>query len=98
MSKNKHFNEFITAMLKKNALTRIFKLFQVKQHLYYAEFNWDNLINLNYEPPYFPTIKRLNYGKSIKLTDYLKGVMDNGDTNEFNEEEILKLEEWWKGF
>lgn len=95
---NKNFKLFVLSMLKKNPLSRIFKLYQVKQHAYFSGFSWDNLINLCFEPPYLPEVKSLDFKKSMKLTTYIENQKEELDFSEFKEQAIKKVDEWWNKF
>lgn len=59
------FKRFILLMLTKDPLARLFNLAQIKNHSWFKDFNWDGLISLTVEPPYFPQIKE-NYKKKIE--------------------------------
>ena len=47
-------------MLDKNLETRYSKFEDIRAHIYFKDFNWDELISLNMEPAYIPKIKRID--------------------------------------
>ncbi len=44
--------------MEKNPINRMFRLSQIKNNIWFNDFNWEGLINLNLEPAY-----------KLKLTD-----------------------------
>lgn len=70
--KDKDFKYFINLMLSKNPLNRIFKLADIRNNIFFKDFSWDNLINLNCEPAYKPEITSDIYKKSkIEYSNFL---------------------------
>lgn len=41
--KDKEFKQFITLMLNKNPFNRLFKLSQIKNQIWFKDFNWVNI-------------------------------------------------------
>ena len=60
-------------MLAKNPLTRLCKITQIKAHPLLSNFSWDNLISLDLQPPYVPTIKsKEDDFNTLPYVSYLK--------------------------
>jgi cGMP-dependent protein kinase len=70
---DKSVNSFIKAILNKKVSKRLSSLEQAKKHVFFKDFNWDDLIDLHMKPPYIPETLELkgfdNYPD--KYTDYL---------------------------
>ena len=70
---DKSVNSFIKAVLNKKVSKRLSSLEQAKKHIFFKDFNWDDLIDLHMKPPYIPETLELkgfdNYPD--KYTDYL---------------------------
>ena len=52
--KDQEFKLLMQQMLTKNAMSRMSKLSQVQSHIWFKDFNWDDLISLKMTPPYKP--------------------------------------------
>ena len=70
---DKSVNSFIKAVLNKKVSKRLSSLEQAKKHVFFKDFNWDDLIDLQMKPPYIPDSLDLkdfeNYPN--KYCDYL---------------------------
>lgn len=62
--KDKEFKQFISLMLCKNPINRLFKLSQIKNNIWFKDFNWENLISLNSEPAFIPQLPKDEIKKS----------------------------------
>ena len=71
---DKSVNSFIKSVLNKKVSKRLSSLEQAKKHVFFKDFNWDDLIDLQMKPPYIPETVEVksfeNYPE--KYTDYLK--------------------------
>ena len=67
-------NDFISLLLKKKITERMCCFEKIKNHDFYKDFNWDDLMNFKLNPPYIPKTKLLNQCKTytMKYIDYLK--------------------------
>lgn len=45
-------------MLNKNHLSRYSKIGQINSHVWFQNFNWDDLISMNMEPAFIPQIEK----------------------------------------
>jgi hypothetical protein len=52
------------SMMEKNPINRLFRLTQIKNNIWFNNFDWEGLINMNLEPAY----KMKQTDKSIKDT------------------------------
>ena len=71
---DKSVNSFIKAVLNKKVSKRLSSLEQAKKHIFFKDFNWDDLIDLQIKPPYIPESIEIkgfeNYPE--KYVDHLK--------------------------
>ena len=71
---DKSVNSFIKAVLNKKVSKRLSSLEQAKKHIFFKDFNWDDLIDLQIKPPYIPESIEIkgfeNYPE--KYTEHLK--------------------------
>ena len=56
--KDKEFKQLMSNMLEKNPMKRLTKFDEIKKHIWFKEFNWEELITLNMKAPYVPKIKK----------------------------------------
>ncbi len=66
-------------MLTKNPMTRMVKLSQVRSHIWFKVFNWEDLDMLNMIPPYKPIMKKDRFEKKEDdiFVDYVKDLKDS---------------------
>jgi hypothetical protein len=69
--KDKEFKNLMTLMLNKNPLSRMIKLAQIKNHIWFMDFSWENLISLNLEPPHMPKIPKEGKITPIAYVNYV---------------------------
>ena len=56
-------------MLNKNHLSRYSKLGQISSHIWFQNFNWDDLISMNMDPAFIPNFPEVKpQSKVIQLT------------------------------
>ncbi len=67
----------MTSMLTKNPLSRLCKLSQIKNHVWYSDFSWESLISLDIEVPYVPKLskKEVDETKIIPYSNYVKVIV-----------------------
>lgn len=59
-------------MLAKNIMQRCYKFNNIKNHPWFANFNWDNLINMSLDVPMKPKLKQEDLTKNIPFSKYAK--------------------------
>ena len=100
---DKDFKSLMVQMLTKNPMTRMAKLSQVKSHIWFKDFNWEDLVMLNMPSPYKPIMNKDNFDKKndIMFIDYVKDLKDNHeDDKEMKIDDKMRMEydEWFKNF
>ena len=100
--KDYDFKNLMIHMLDKNIDTRYSKFDQIAGHIYFKDFNWDELISLNMEPAYVPKIPKLDSKFTPKpYLDYVKTLNDWEPPEKMKEPERMKrieFNEWLKKF
>ena len=100
--KDYDFKNLMQHMLDKNLETRYSKLDQISQHIYFKDFNWDELISLNMEPAYKPKIPRIDGKFTPKpYAELVKTLNDWEPPKNMPEPERLRrieFNEWLKKF
>jgi serine/threonine protein kinase len=100
--KDYDFKNLMQHMLDKNLETRYSKFEDISGHIYFKDFNWDELISLNMEPAYIPKLKKLDSKYTPKpYVDYVKTLEDWEPPQNMSEPERLKrieFNEWFKKF
>lgn len=61
----------LKGMLTKSPLKRILKLSQVKTSDYFKDFNWDNLLSFNMDPPYIINLPNETIKEKGPYIDYI---------------------------
>lgn len=101
-TKNKHFIDITTQMLVKNPLQRATKFNQIKNHPYFADFNFENLLSFNIKPPHIPKIEsKGSEAKPIAFAHYMKtGLTEYKLPNGFKLDKSQQVEynNWYKNF
>ena len=59
-------------MLCKNVLKRIHKLVQVKNHIFFSNFNWDSLLSFNLETCYTVNLEGAIPTESVAYATYMQ--------------------------
>ena len=70
--KEREFKQLMVMMLTKNPMHRLTKINQIKNHMYFQDFNWEELMNMNMKPAYLP--KEPNADKPNEY-EHMKGAM-----------------------
>jgi hypothetical protein len=68
--KDKEFRNLISLLLNKNPLSRMLKLAQIKNHIWFMDFNWENLISLNLEPPHMPKLPKEEKKNAVPYVNF----------------------------
>ena len=100
---DKDFKNLMIQMLTKNPMTRMAKLSQVKSHIWFKDFNWEDLLMLNLNAPYKPIMKQDSFegNDNIKFIDYVKDQSDEDEKNKdvkIDEKMKLEYDEWFRNF
>ena len=75
--KDHDFKTLMHAMLTKNQLSRYSKFEQISSHIWFKDFNWDDLISLNMKPAYIPKIDELKAKDEPRpYLEYVKSLPD----------------------
>ena len=97
--KDKDFKHFISLMLNKDQISRLFKLKKIKEHSWFSNFNWEALISMNLEVPHIPNVNKDDLIKSIAFLDHVKTIKEwiptKETTNQTIYENTLKDYEKW---
>lgn len=94
--KDKEFMNLIKSMLFKNIRKRIFKFSEIKNHPFYAGFQWDGLIDMTLEPCY--KIKLDNY-ETKEQTSFINYISNNPfnykPTKKYKDDHYMELLNNW---
>ena len=100
--KDYDFKNLMSHMLDKNLETRYSKFEEISAHIYFKEFNWDELISLNMEPAYIPHIKSIEHKYTPKpFVDFVKTLNEWEPPENMSEPDRLKrieFNDWLKKF
>ena len=89
-------------MLDKNLETRYSKFEQISNHIYFKDFNWDELISLNMKSVYLPTIP--NIESKYRPKPFVEMIKSFGEWNppekmkEPDKKQITEFNEWFNKF
>lgn len=89
-------------MLNKSKSARYSKFEQISTHVWFKDFDWDELISLNMESPYkFQIESKLNNNDSMAYLEYVKTLKDweipEGNP-EISNSNIKEFENWLQHF
>ena len=102
--KDKDFKKLIIHMLCKNPLNRLTKVNQIKNHVWFQNFNWDELITLNMPSAYLPKMNKkkmssnsLNQG--MKFEEYVdKFYKEYEPKCEIDKDKHEEFEKWYTNY
>ena len=102
--KDKDFKKLIIHMLCKNPLNRLTKVNQIKNHVWFQNFNWDELITLNMHSAYLPKMNKkkvssnsLNQG--MKFEEYVdKFYKEYEPKCEVDKDKHEEFEKWYANY
>ena len=86
--KNSEFKRFITQMLQKNLLQRLYKLNRIKIHPFFESFNWNGLINFELDTPYLPKYKDFSNARLCAMVS-----LTQADLTEWKQDKYAKISE-----
>ena len=100
--KDRDFKNLMQLMLNKNHLSRYSKLSQINSHIWFQNFNWDDLISMNMKPAFLPKLKskELN-NKPVPYLDFVKTCPEWEEPPDQvlpTEENKKEFKEWLKRF
>ncbi len=97
--KDNDFKLLMKQMLTKNPISRLSKISQVKNHVWFDGFSWDDLIELKMNPPYLPLLKQeLEDNNNIPFQDYVKGIKEEKKNIKIDPGKLKEYDEWWNKF
>ena len=101
-------------MLVKKLMNRLYKISQIKTHIWFKDFNWDDLISLKMIPPYQPTLSTDNYESTEGFVQFMENHYEEkvyekskatvhtssviSSSGNFNNLLQFNAEEWFKQF
>ena len=98
--KDSDFKLLIQQMLTKNPIKRMSKVSQVKTHIWFNGFNWEDLMSLNMKAPYKPILKKDVEEKDNYLyLDYIKSLPEvKINKTKIDSDTQKKYDTWWNKF
>ena len=105
----KEFKHLMKKMLDKNPSYRLSNFYSIKNHLWFKDFKWDELTNLNLKAPYLPSIPYSSYDFDEKnkplfdnekekfplYIDYIKNIKNESQIKEnISKEKLLEYKKW----
>ena len=108
------FKNLINHMLVKKLMNRMSKISQIKTHIWFKDFNWEDLISLKMTPPYQPTLSTDNYKSTEGFIHFMENHYEEkvyekskatintssviSSSGNFNNLLQFNAEEWFKQF
>lgn len=102
--KDKDFKQLILKMLNKNPGNRLTKITQIKNHIWFKNFNWEDLICLNMKPVNIPIIKKNEHQTSegsMPFIDYVKKnckEWEASNKNDITIDQRREYDKWYREF
>ncbi|MCQ2816279.1 MAG: hypothetical protein MJ252_03335 [archaeon] len=104
--KDKDFKQLMVHMLCKNQANRLTKINQIKNHVWFQDFDWEELMNMNMNVPYIPVKAQSNEEPSpyrgTKFSDYCNKCYNEWKppqgTPSIPSEKMKEYNEWWNNF
>ena len=98
--KDSDFKLLMQQMLTKNPISRMSKFSQIKNHVWFNSFNWEDLISLNMDAPYKPELKKDHEEKDdILFVDYVKSLGDDKVKKlKIDSKTLAEYNNWWDKF
>ena len=98
--KDSDFKLLIQQMLTKNPIKRMSKVSQVKTHIWFNGFDWEDLMSLNMKAPYKPILKKDVEEKDNYLyLDYIKSLPEvKINKTKIDSDTQKKYDTWWNKF
>lgn len=79
-------------------MKRILKLSQVRSHEYFKDFNWDNLLSFNLDPPYNISMPAETSKEVSSYNDYITDILKDYKPDKELKPDIEyreKVEQWF---
>ncbi len=90
--------KFLSALLNKNPLSRLYNYLQIKNNSWFKDFNWDELILLSMESPYKP----INIESEVKSEETFGEYISKEKCKEVNDTVKYQIqdnyEKWFEEF
>ena len=89
------------SMLAKNPIKRMTKFEDIKNHSWFQDFGWDDILEFSINPPYKPILINDKLSKGINYTQYINQCIqkiDDAVDIQLSENEAAQFEEWYKTF
>ena len=99
--KDKEFKLLMKSMLAKNPIKRMTKFEDIKNHSWFQDFGWDDILEFSINPPYKPILINDKLSKGINYTQYINQCIqkiDDAVDIQLSENEAAQFEEWYKTF
>lgn len=100
--KDKDFKNLMQLMLNKNHLSRYSKIGQISSHVWFQTFNWDDLISMNMQPAFIPTVenKNVNGGKMeyLQFVEKCKEWVPGEGSEPVKKEQEVEFKKWLEHF
>ena len=100
--KDRDFKNLMQLMLNKNITSRYCKLNQISSHIWFQNFNWDDLISLNMKPAYIPKVDskedKYNPRPYINYVQSLKDWEVPENQQPLTQKNIQEFNDWLKKF
>ena len=100
--KDKAFKDLMKSMLNKTLSLRLNHLDEIKRHLWFKNFDWDELLSMTMEPPYYPNINETNVSQGIEYKSYIMEQTKKWEDNEVNviytPKQLKEFEMWYNDF
>ena len=100
--KDRDFKNLMCLMLTKNYIFRYTKLSQISCHIWFQNFNWEELISMNMKPAFFPEINnRISRYKYQPFVEFVKTCHDweiPEDQTPITDEQKKKFKDWLEHF
>lgn len=104
--KDKEFKQLMIHMLCKNPLNRLTKANQIKNHVWFQKFNWEELMSLNMKPAYIVKDVKQATQKEQKNIPYIEYIEKNskewipskGSNTQITNEKRQEFDRWYEKF
>ena len=104
--KDKEFKQLMIHMLCKNPLNRLTKANQIKNHVWFQKFNWEELMSLNMKPAYIVKNVKQATQKEQKNIPYIEYIEKNskewipskGSNTQISNEKRQEFDRWYEKF
>lgn len=99
--KDSDFKLLMQQMLTKSPMSRFSKLSQIQSHVWFNNFNWEELGSLHITPPFIPQIKNSEIKKGPSYVKYIKQNCKEWEPEKelvFDEKNSVLFKKWHEQF